>query len=315
MTKENLKKIKYEEQNGLCAISGKPLPENLSLTDLDRIVAGKDGGEYVIENVRLVLPGIHNKEIHGNEPIQNPQIVKLKTLMDDYRQTIKFKNKIENQIRAGERHDNLSSDAKIYFCKIASGVNDRINSMRLVIKKCVNDIDLPIIKAMKSVRGVAEISIAEVITCIDINKAEHPSALWKYAGLAGLSIDRYKKGQSGGGRQSLRDAMYNLASSFLRSSNMDYRQIYDNRKEKTTNSEKLIKERQVGGKIKEIMWKDAKKNHRHLDALRIMTKHWLADLWYVWRTLKKLSTSDLYVKEHLGHKSAVIDPKKMGWIY
>jgi hypothetical protein len=67
--------------------------------------------------------------------------------------------------------------------------------------------------------------------------------------------------------------------------------------------------------IKDVMWKDAKPSHRHGAALRAVAKHFLADYWFVGRTLLGLPTNDLYVKEHLGHQSAIIDPKTRGWKY
>ena len=61
------------------------------------------------------------------------------------------------------------------------------------------------------------------------------------------------------------------------------------------------------------MWKDAYPEHRDLAAIRKMMKHYLADLWFVMRTIYELPTKDLWIKEHGGHESAIIDPKRRGW--
>jgi hypothetical protein len=92
--------------------------------------------------------------------------------------------------------------------------------------------------------------------------------------------------------------------------------VYYACKTKLEQSEKMVRERRRGdGKIVEVMWKDAMPIHRHLAAIRKMMKHFLADLWFVWRTLEGLPTTDLYVREHLGHEGALINPAAHGWTY
>jgi hypothetical protein len=62
------------------------------------------------------------------------------------------------------------------------------------------------------------------------------------------------------------------------------------------------------------MWKDTKPCHRHGAAIRKMIKHFLADLWFVWRETENLPTTPLYVESVLGH-TGIIKPEERGWIW
>ena len=52
LTKEELKAILYERQDGRCAGTGEQLP--MRLLELDRILPGAQGGEYTLENTQLL---------------------------------------------------------------------------------------------------------------------------------------------------------------------------------------------------------------------------------------------------------------------
>lgn len=319
LSKDELKKVMHKRQNGICVISNKPLPacENTELYDLDRYpISGKDGGKYELGNVRALLPKTHSRDRHNNQSIEDENIVRLKVTMDDYHQIIKLRNKIDNQIRAGKRHDVLSNNILDYLVDESLRMNDKVKEIRKDINSEIGNITSPNYQKLRDCimtnKGLAEISVAELIYRIDIEKAEYPSSLWEYAGLGGSSIDRYKKGQSGGGCQTLRNAVYNIGRNLLKSHNEFYTILYYNRKGKTEKSNTTVKERCSNGKTKEIMWKDATPSHRDLDALRIMNKHFLSDLWYIWRTIWGLNTEDLYVEAHLGHHD-IISPFDRGW--
>ena len=316
MGKTLLKERKAKKQNGMGALSELPLPEETKLFDTHRKVLRMDGGGYDDENFIVDLPETHMKE-HEIWKDRPKELEELKKLVDDYRQMLKLVLKINNQLLAVDRGtDKLSQDTQDFLNTILVQVHtetkERVKRIERWIRKRK---DRPLIHALISPKGVGPITVAELLVDIDIAKAKHPSSLWAYVGYDKPSIDRYQKGQMGGGNKPLRCVLFNLGASFLKCA-APYSEVYYQRKAKLEVSEKLVRERAKGnGQIKEIMWKDAMPIHRHLDALRVMNKHFLADLWFVWRTLAGLDTNDLYVKEHLGHASAIINPKERGWEY
>ena len=77
-----------------------------------------------------------------------------------------------------------------------------------------------------------------------------------------------------------------------------------------------VSKTRVTGKtgLHEMAWKDVAPMHRHQAAIRKMMKHFLADFWYVWRTLEGLETPMLYPEAKLGH-TGIVKPEERGWVF
>jgi hypothetical protein len=315
-----------------------------SLQDLHRDTQRRDGGEYTPDNTETIDPVEHMKR-HGNYKERDAAMDQLKMLFDGYKQIQKLRMKVNNQILAMDRGtDKLDEIDQEYINSVLTNIEEKEEAKGKLIAQWVKtNKTMPIVSAMLSVKGIGPVTVAACLTYLDIRKADHPSSFWSYAGYRCASYERYKdlpkdkwipihdkntgepvldkKGKQrmshhNPGNQTLRNALYVSAGCFVKNADCEYRGVYDRRKAKTSQSEKLTQTRMPGktGTV-EKMWKDVKPGHRHGDAIRVMMKCFLADLWYVWRTLEGLPVNDLYVKEHLGHESGIIDPEKMGWKY
>lgn len=297
--KANLKK-----QHGAAAIA---------LVDAHRITPKTEGGIYQEDNVAILCPVEHMKE-HGNYREREESLDKLKSLMDDRFQFIKMRNKVSNQILAYMRRVDNPNKVTLDFLHEQEDVyNKEIAKRNRIVLKHLKTMPFPIIKAAMDVSGVGPMTVAYLLTYVDIEKARYASSLWAYCGYDKSSHDRYTKGEAGGGNKTLRTALYNTASSMIKCRSV-YRDVYDNEKAKLEASERIVKTRNTQGKMIETEWKNAKPSHRHGAAMRKMIKHFLADFWYVWRTLEGLDTRPLYVEEKLGHKG-IVRPEERGWVF
>lgn len=314
MSKEALKEATRERQDGRSFVSGEVLPEDTSLFDTHRPITKSEGGDYTPDNTKVVLPTEH-QAIHDNLPrIDSPALVELRATMEDYRTCVKTRIKINNQkLASARRVDDLTPEIEEMFDGLMEVVEKSEAYFKKKGEKQVKEIEMPIVKAMMNIKGVGPIIAAEIITKIDIRLARSASSLWDYVGYAGPSKDRYQKGVKGGGNKHLRSVMYNLGSCLLRCANEDYTEIYHRRKAKTSASEKTVmhKNRRQDS-LTETAWKDVNPGRRHNDALRVMVKHFLADLWFVWRTLEGLDTKPVYAEAQLGHRG-IVRPFERGW--
>mgnify|MGYP000259321451 CR=1 FL=1 len=282
------------------------------LLDVHRPIPKHLGGTYTPDNV-VVLSPIEHMRIHGNLRIRNEQLERLKEMIDDRAQTIKLKNKIENQVRAYKRQtDHLSQDTLQWLLHILNEVKSKLRVQDGLVKSFVHTLDDPLAKAALSVRAVGEMTVAYCLVYIDLEKARHVSSVWAYAGLHVPSKDRYKKGQSGGGNKRLRTQLYTLADSQVKHRG-PYRVIYDRVKERLSNSNKLVWSRTTRGVLKEMPWKETKPSHRDGAGKRAIMKHFLADWWYVGRTLMGLETHPMYAEAVLGNGHKAISPQERGW--
>jgi len=97
-----------------------------------------------------------------------------------------------------------------------------------------------------------------------------------------------------------------------------YRYLYYRQKAKREKSEQITTTRifhEDKVQLVERKWKDTMPSHRHGDAIRIIIKHFLADYWYVARTLLGLKTTPIYAESHLGGTHRTVMPEERGWIY
>lgn len=151
----------------------------------------------------------------------------------------------------------------------------------------------PFMVALLNLRGIGPMLAAGLISYIDLERAESPSAIWLYAGLA-PGRDRRVKGEKIAYNPRLKVLTYNIGVSFLRAGS-PYRAIYD---------ESIA------------YYNDARpdwtKFHTHLASLRRMNKRFYAHYYAVGRAHYGLPVRPPYVEEKLGH-THIDDPADYGW--
>jgi len=312
-TKEAIKERIGNKQQKKCAISKKSLNDDHSLNDTDRVDPKANGGIYTDENTRIVDPVAHMIR-HGNFREREKQLDQLKVLIDAREQLRKSFNSDNNRMLAMKRGtDNLDDPTYEYLENKSGETKKYLSKMDRRIEKHLKSMDHSIIKAALGINGLGAITVAYMMVYIQIEKAQYASSMWKYCGYHTASHERYEKGIAGGGNKTLRTVLYAMADSMIKTRSI-YRDVYDNEKKKLEASKKITKSRNTQGKLIECAWKETKPCHRHGAAMRKMIKHFLADWWFVHRTLKGLPVAPLYVEEKLGH-TGIIKPNERGWIY
>ena len=317
MSKESLKQDYIEEKGRICALCGQPISgDSFVDMDTDRIIPKAENGDYEKENYRVAHPECHMKR-HGTFRERPKAEDELKAKVDDREQIMKLYFKINNQVLACKRNtDYLSQETLAFLESHSEDVEKYLNKKEREIKKAIKELSEadPFVKAVLSVSGVGELTAALCYVYIDLEKANHASSLWSYAGLHASSENRYEKNKSSGGNKSLRTGLYRMAESQVRT-NGAYREVYDRAKAKKEKSEEIVRSRNRQGKMQEVVWKDTMKSHRHGHALRVIMKHFLADYWLVGRTLLGLPTSPLYAESVLKSGHRTIMPEERGWKY
>lgn len=342
MAKAALKNSIKEQQNGVCELSGVPLPDNTALYDADRHRPKTKGGIYLVDNAGGVDPRAHMKR-HGNLRTLPEHLKVLKEIIDDREQVRKLAMKVNNQMLAYARGTDSLSELTMGFLKEQGKVyhtelEKRDKSLTKEVKR-IAKIDL-LAKAALGVKGIGPVTIAYCLVYIDlagkrplkdadgevildkggspvltdVDLARHASCLWAYVGLDKASHERYEKGKKGGGNKSLRTVLYTMADSQIKGRGA-YREVYDRMKSRLEASGKITRTRNTQGRLVECAWKDTKPGHRHGAALRAIMKHFLADWWMVGRTLLGLETGPLYPEAVLGGNHRTIMPGERGWIY
>jgi hypothetical protein len=311
MSKIALKEKIRTKQNGHDVLTAEELGVETSLMDTDRINPKANGGTYTDENTRVLNPVSHMKR-HFIYKERTPELTELKILIDGREQIRKLVNSLNNRILAAKRRtDQMDPTTQVWIEEQIKITEKQLGIQDRRINKFILSLNLPIVQSMLDINGLGTITIAYLLVYIDITKAEHASALWAYVGLDKPSHERYTKGESGGGNKTLRTVLFTWAGSGIKTRAV-YREVYDREKLKLENSMKVTKSRNTQGKLIECMWKDTKPCHRHGAAIRKMIKHFLADLWFVWRTSENLPTTPLYAEAVLGHTS-IIRPEERGW--
>lgn len=317
MAKEKLKKDLKKLQSDVCALTGKPLSEVSAFFDTDRVLPKASGGTYKISNTRAVDPVAHMKR-HGIYRERDVQLERLKALVDDREQVLGLSMKVLNQLRAYERGvDHLNEMTKAWLqaevVKYKSEASVRTRLLGKLIKEMAKTD--PLVKAALGVRGVGEITIAYCLVYIDLTKARHASSVWKYVGLHVASHERYTRGVSGGGNKRLRSILYTMADAQVKIKDSAYRYIYDRKKTRLADSDRIVKSRNTEGILIECAWKDTKPSHRDGAAKRDVMKHFLADWWYVGRDLLGLPTAPGYAEAKLEGDHRTIMPSERGWVW
>lgn len=313
MPKRELKERISIKQQRRDAINGTPLARDPKLYDTDRVIPKAQGGTYTDENTRTLNPITH-MERHLTHKVRTPELEVLKNLMDERVQVKKLLYSFNNRVLASMREtDQLNTQMKEWLDQKSKEIESQLGKIDREITKYILSLNLPIVQSALKVYGLGPITIASLLTYIEIDKAEYASSLWSYVGLDKPSYERYTKGITGGGNKTLRTTLYTMADSMIRTGSV-YRGVYDNEKFKLSNSLLITKTYNTEGKLVEAAWKDTKPSHRHGAAIRKMIKHFLADFWYVWRTLEGLPTPDLYVEARMGH-TGIVKPQERGWIF
>lgn len=333
MAKEALKEHVAEVKGRVCAITQAPLPEITRLFDTHRGLPKRKNGEYTMENTDIVDPVAHMKE-HYVHRERTPDMELLKSICDDRTQLIKLKNKMNSQLLAYKRKtDFMNEEIKAFIETTIDPITAKINEYdKILIKQLMSiesEYDLKLRDAAMSVRGVGKITVAYCLIYIDIagyypedhkkfpgkEKCRHASSVWKYVGFDKPCHSRYEKGVSGGGNKTMRRVLYCMADSQVKSKGA-YREIYDFVKARLSVSEKLTKTYNTAGNLVTLPWNEAKPSHRHGAALRAVMKHFLADYWFVGRTIYGLSTSPVYAEAQLGKEGhRTISPVERGWVF
>ena len=318
-TKEGIKQSKFKKQNGKCALSGADLIPDSKLIDAHRLKDKRHGGELSHQNASVVEPVAHMIK-HGNLRIRTDKNIRLKQIVDEREHAIRIHLKINNQLLAYKRAVDHLDQRTVDF--LQSQAESAENHRKLVDKdlsgllKEMRDDD-PLIRSAMELKGIGPVSVAYCIVYIDLEKARHASSLWSYTGLDKASHERYEKNVAGGGNKRLRTILYTMADSQVkgRERGAPYAVVYDRTKARLEKSEKVTKSRNTQGKLIECMWKDTKPSHRHGAALRAVMKHFLADYWYVGRSLMGLEVGPLYPEAVLGGSHRTIMPEERGWKY
>jgi hypothetical protein len=316
MAKEALKETFKIRQDRRCALCGKKLSELNAYIDTDRKNPKATGGEYTDDNTRLVHPICHMKR-HGNYVVRDQLLENLKSAVDDRNQVMKLRNKLNNQLLAYQRNtDDLHEVTENWLQEQIKSIEPVLRDRTKLVEKLVkqySEVD-PLSEAAINVSGIGPITLAYMAVYIDVTKARHASSLWKYCGYDKPAKDRYKAGVAGGGNKTLRTVLYNFADSQIKSRG-PYRAIYDDTKNRLENSDRETYTWTGKKKLELKPWKEVKPIHRDGAARRKMIKHFLADYWYVGRTLKGLETSKPYPVAHLGDNHRMIMPEQRGWKY
>jgi len=313
MGKEAIKTRISKTQKNKCALTGESLKADLSLMDTDRINPKVNGGIYTDENTRIVDPIAHMIR-HGNYREREKQLDELKVLIDGREQLRKSFNSDNNRMLAMKRGTDTLDTRTYEYLETKSGETKKeLSKIDRRIEKHLKGMDHPVIKSALGIKGLGANTVAYMMAYVQIEKAQYASSLWKYCGYHTASHERYEKGVAGGGNKNLRTVLYTMADSMIKTRSV-YRDVYDAEKAKLEASKKITKSRNTQGKLIECMWCETKPCHRHGAAMRKMIKHFLADWWFVHRTLEGLPTAPLYVEEKLGH-TGIVKPEERGWIY
>lgn len=308
MSKEALKHAKAKEMG----ISIK----DCTLIDTHRENPKANGGDYTPGNYTLSEP-VHHMKDHGTYRHREEFFENLKATVDDRKQVMMLRNKISNQLLAFKRRtDYLQENTVQQMEEQEKHLEEELAKRTRAMKKAVVDYAKydKLAGVALNVNGVGACTIAQCLVYIDLTKARHASSLWSYVGLDKPSHERYTKNVASGGNKTLRAALYTMADSMVKTRGA-YRTVYDQTKERLARSEKTTKTRNTKGHLIECAWKDAKPSHRHGAALRAVSKHFLADYWFVGREILGLPNGPCYAEAKLGGSHKTVDPKSRGWEY
>lgn len=281
MAKEHLYEELFERQEGACAICNLELSDRY-MTQIDRIIPGKEGGKYVLENCQL----IHLKcdwEKEGNAP--NSPHPELAAVYRTYKMWQDEHGRMDRKIRAysGDLQGTTRSPyIDAYTLAELVAFRDVFEQRKKEAEKKLKGMvrGIPFTKVITDAPGGGELVAAFLLSKVDIRKADTVSALWKYFG-----YDPTEKYNPGKGR--MKSNLYAGLSITLIRKDGPYRQDYDR-----------FRSRDLG----------------HGQALLRVIKLWLSHLWDQWRRFEGLPVSEPYAHAQLGH-AGFVSAEMRGWNY
>ncbi len=157
----------------------------------------------------------------------------------------------------------------------------------------------PIANWIANVKGLAEVSAAQIVSHIDIEKCGTISALWRYAGYGVVDGQRERpvKGQRLPYNRTLKTAVYRAIALQIRLGG-PYARVYRDAKHTY-----LTTRGPDSGVSADRRWTLA---HCELAARRKAAKVFLSHMWQVWRAAVGLPVSEPFIARSAGHD--VIDP-------
>lgn len=200
---------------------------------------------------------------------------------------------------------------------VLSYLGDQFEALEQQIKGALDKWTMaqPIGRWARSHKGVGPVICAGIISRVDITKAAHPSALWRYAGLA--PGQRRVRGQLSDWNPELKRICWLLGESFVKVSGYEdavYAALYVSRKaqEQTHNvnghyaeqAARILSERKwTDGTVTKVALEQGRLSdaHIHARAKRYAVKRFLSDLWYEWRQLEGLPVTEPWVIKYGGH--------------
>lgn len=267
-TKLHLYEPLFERQEGVCACGcGQPLyAGDLShMNEIDRI---KEGGEYSLENCRLLRRECHLRR-HGNDSA--PTFPALRAAYDNRMFWMKERRRLAKLIQdVGKSVWASDVTAEVLEQQLAVCKEQEKRWTKRMIEE-LRALDLPIAKAALSVHGIGEVAVAFLLAMTDIRKAKGPRSLWQHLGIGDPS-------QRNPGRGEYRAQLYLLSSGQLKA-NGPYRWKYDAAKAR----------HELNGK-----------KNAHYAALRETAKEIVKDFWRAYRFCEGLPTTG----EGMQHLSA-----------
>ncbi len=209
----------------------------------------------------------------------------VRVIADSYMQAQKLRVAIGNRIFAVRS----GSDDEGYGMELLRKWHERLSEIE---KECVKYAKVylkahPTWGWLKTIKGIGPTLAMKMLSCIDIEKADTISALWRYCGLAVIDgkAERPVKGEKLHYNKKLKTTMYLVGMSMLKARGA-FTKIYYNEKER---------QKQLHPELSDM--------HIHYRALRKMLKVFLGCLWLVWREEVGLPTRPPYAIEYLGHST------------
>lgn len=178
---------------------------------------------------------------------------------------------------------------------------------------------------LRSIHGIGPVTAAGLIAHIDINRAPTAGAIWKFAGIDGVST--WNKGEKRPWNATLKTLCYKIGESFVKTSNSDksfYGKLYRERKDSET--AKNLRGEFAEQAKKELGSKEYKKNtityaalssgklsdgHIHARARRYAVKIFLSHLHHVmYNVILKKDPPVPFAIAILGHAHMLDVPNK-----
>jgi hypothetical protein len=101
--------------------------------------------------------------------------------------------------------------------------------------------------------------------------------------------------------KNLRTRLFVMGTGFIKAQNSYALEFYYPYKRRLEQSQQMTKEVKKGGKVIDIMWKEATPGHRNQAAIRYMIKMFIKDLYVAWRDIEGLEIREPYNVEYLGN--------------